>query len=95
MDREMMFSYLWLGNIMQEMIDTIGVPEFYVTKIGKTEPAGGGCVRVYLCIERGNMLLTQFTVVMPALAMLEAARISQAAALEVFDCCRKVVGAVH
>lgn len=90
-----MFSCFKLGNIMQEMIDTIGAPEFYVTKIGKTEAAGGGCVRVYLCIERGNMLLTQFTVVMPALAMLEAAQVSQAAALEVFDCCRAVVGAVH
>ena len=81
-----------LGSIMREqdieLTDTIGVPEFYVTKVGKTEPAGGGCVRIYLCIERSGALLTQLTVVMPALSMLTAARRSEEAAIDAFNCCR-------
>lgn len=95
MDAETMFSCFKLGNIMQEIIDTIGTPEFYVTKIGKTEAAGGGCVRTYLCIERDGVLLTQLTVVMPALSMLAAARIAEHAAFDAFNCCRVASKVAH
>lgn len=95
MDAVCMFTCGHPGNIMNELIETIGTPEFYVTKIGKTEPAGGGCVRVFLCIERGNTLLTQFTVVMPALSLIAACRQAEAAALNAFNEIQMVVGAAH
>ena|SRR5690348_7537940 len=95
MDRGLMFSHFGPGNIMQEMLDTFGIPEFYVTKIGKTEAAGGGCVRVFLCIERDGALIAQLTVVMPALSMLAAARIAEHAAFDAFNCCRVASEAAH
>lgn len=90
-----MFSRLKLGNIMQEMIETIGAPEFYVTKIGKSEPAGGNCVRLFLCIERAEVLITQFTVVMPALALIAAARQAEEAAIDAFNGVQMIGGAAH
>ena len=69
---------------MSEMLDSIGIPEFFYTTIGRTEPAGGGCVRVYCCIERGGNLIPQLTVVMPAGSLLIAARQAEEAALEAF-----------
>lgn len=70
---------------MSEMMECVGIPEFFYTTIGKTEPAGGGCVRVYCCIERGGNLIPQLTVVMPAASLLMAARHAEAAALDIFN----------
>lgn len=67
------------------ILDTFGVPEYFYTTIGKTEPAGGGCIRIYCCIERNGSLIPQFTVVMPALCLLTAARLAEQAALEVYN----------
>lgn len=69
---------------MSEMLDGIGVPEFFYTTIGKTEDAGGGCVRIYCCIERGGMLIPQLTVVMPAASLVVAARRAGQAAQDAF-----------
>jgi hypothetical protein len=73
-----------MGDRMSQMLDGIGVPEFFYTTIGKTEDAGGGCVRIYCCIERGGMLIPQLTVVMPAESLIIAARRAGDAALEAF-----------
>lgn len=75
------------------ILDTFGVPEFFYTTIGKTEPAGGGCIRIYCCIERNGSLIPQLTVVMPAMSLLVAARQAEEAALEVFNLDR-IVGAL-
>jgi len=69
----------------REMLDCVGIPEFFYTTIGKTEAAGGGCVRIYCCIERGGTLIPQFTVVMPAESLIIAARRAEDAALAVFN----------
>lgn len=66
------------------MLDCVGVPEFFYTTVGKTEAAGGGCVRIYCCIERGGNLIPQLTVVMPAGSLLIAARQVEQAALDAF-----------
>ncbi len=63
------------------MADAFGAPEFFYTTIGKTEDAGGGCVRIYCCVERQGVLVPQFTVIMPATSLLTAARIAEEAAL--------------
>jgi hypothetical protein len=70
---------------MPEMLECVGVPEFFYTTIGKTEPAGGGCVRIYCCIERCGALIPQFTVVIPASSLLTATKLAQDAAMEVFS----------
>lgn len=78
---------------MAEMLDALGVPEFFYTTIGKTEDAGGGCVRIYCCIERGGHLVPQLTVVMPATSLLTAARTAEEAALISFRHQLECVGA--
>ena len=74
----------WGNKKMGEMLDAFGIPEYFYTTIGKTEDAGGGCVRIYCCIERGGDLMPQFTVVMPATSLLTAAKVAEDAALDVF-----------
>lgn len=69
----------------EQFLDCVGVPEFFYTTIGKTEPAGGGCIRIYCCIERNGALVPQLTVVMPVTSLLMAARQAEEAALEVFQ----------
>lgn len=66
-----------------QLAEMIGVPEFFMTTV-VTEAAGGGCVRVYNCIERHGLLIPQCTVVMPATALIIAAKKVQAAASEIF-----------
>lgn len=68
----------------KQLADMIGVPEFFMTTV-VTEAAGGGCVRVYNCIERSGLLIPQCTVVMPATALIIAAKKVQAAAAEIFQ----------
>jgi hypothetical protein len=60
-----------------EMADAFGVPEFFVTTLGRIESAGGGCVRAYMCAERGGLLVPQYMTVMPMRHMIDAAGIAQ------------------
>lgn len=66
-----------------EMMDAIGVPEYFITTIGRVESAGDGCVRVYGCSEKGGMLVPQYTVVMPVLSMIAATKLVQETALQI------------
>lgn len=68
-----------------EMADATGVPEFFYTDVGKTEHAGGNCLRIYCCIQRDGQLIPQFTVVMPAMSIMVAAKRVTDAAIEVFN----------
>lgn len=76
-----MLSHIFLSGdnkmdlIAEEMhlVEGLCVPEFFYTTVGKTEPAGGDCIRIYCCIERGNELIVQFTVVMPCASLILAA----------------------
>jgi hypothetical protein len=47
------------------MIDAIGIPEYFVTEIGRIEEAGGECLRIYNCIRRAGQLVPVFTVIIP------------------------------
>lgn len=47
-----------------EMIE-MPCPDFYATHLGKVEDAGGGNVRLYLCIRRGDHLEPVYSVVIP------------------------------
>jgi hypothetical protein len=55
------------------MIDTFGVPEYFADKIGAIEDAGHGMVRIVRCIERQGILIPVFSLVTPAVAMLQEA----------------------
>ena len=68
-----------------EMLDCVGIPEFFVTKVGKVEPAGGNCVRVYMCVERDGVLVPIYAVIMPALSMITATKRVQESAMCLFN----------
>lgn len=55
-------------------------PEFFVTTIGRVEPAGGDNLRLYMCVRKGKLLEPMFSVVMPISALAQAARVSLIAA---------------
>ena len=75
-----------LGGITKmEMLDCVGVPEFFITVIGRVEPAGAGCIRLYGCSEKGGLLVPQYTVVMPALSMISATKFVRETALDIFQ----------
>ena len=74
-----------------EILDCIGIPEYFATVIGKVESAGGGCVRIYACAEHGGVLVPIYCTVMPALKMVAATRQVQEAVRELF----KAREAVH
>jgi hypothetical protein len=57
-------------------------PEYFVTTIGRVEPAGGDNLRLYMCVRKGNVLEPMFTVVMPIAQMAQSARIALLAAAE-------------
>jgi hypothetical protein len=56
---------------MKEMLDCVGVPEFYSDKLGALEGAGNGMVRAVRCIERNGVLIPVFSCVMPAYGVLK------------------------
>lgn len=53
-----------------EIIDTYGVPEYFVTHMGAIEDAGAGMIRAVHCIERNGVMIPVFSRVMPALSLL-------------------------
>jgi hypothetical protein len=67
-----------------KMIDIPGIPEFFMTEVGRTEGVGGDCVRIYNCVERGGFLIPQCTVIIPAMSLIVAARCVTEAAQEAF-----------
>jgi len=76
-----------------ELLESINIPEYFVTHVGQTECAGGGNVRIYNCVKRGRFLVPQCTVVIPAVNLIVAARRVEDAAREVFNM-EKMTGAV-
>ena len=43
----------------------LNVPEYFVERIAKIEQIGGGCVRLYACIQRYDCLIPVYTTVRP------------------------------
>lgn len=56
------------------MLDTIGVPEFFVTHAGSIEDAGDGLVRVVRCVVRHGVLVPVYSTISPACHVLKLAR---------------------
>lgn len=61
------------------------VPEHFCTIVRKVEPAGGDCIRIYHCVERGGNWEDVFTVLIPIASVLAAARFVTDAATEIFN----------
>ena len=57
----------------RQVLDCIGVPEYFTTHIGAMEDAGNGMIRVVRCIERGGVLIPVLSVVTPAVSVLQDA----------------------
>lgn len=60
-------------------------PEYFVTDIGKIEHAGGGNLRVWCCVRRGNVLEPVYTVVIPHDLLSQCARTCLQAAADVHN----------
>lgn len=71
-----------MGRLDQEMADAYGVPSYFATEI-LTEPAGGGCVRLFGCVRQRGVLVPQYAVVMPYQSMLDGAGAAVRAAMDV------------
>lgn len=63
-----------------QIADCFGVPTFFATEV-VTEPAGGGCVRLYGCVRQRGLLIPQYQVIMPHTSMLTCSRTAREAAL--------------
>lgn len=57
-------------------------PEYFVTTIGRVESAGGDNLRFFMCVLRGTTLVPVYTVVMPTVQLVHAARAALFAAAE-------------
>ena len=57
-----------------EFVDTGNAPEFFVNEVGKSELLPGGNIRNYMCVKRGNLLIVQYTVVIPVVCFAVMAR---------------------
>jgi hypothetical protein len=55
-------------------------PEYFVTTIGRVEPAGGDNLRLYMCVRKGDVLEPMFSVVMPLTHLAQSARLALVAA---------------
>lgn len=60
-------------------------PEIFATHIGRIEPAGGGNVRVYVCVQRGRAIEPIYTVVIPIENLAVMARQCQHAVSDVHN----------
>lgn len=55
----------------EQILDCVGVPEFYSDRLGALEDAGSGMLRVVRCIERRGILIPVFSFILPAVSVLE------------------------
>jgi hypothetical protein len=60
----------------------ISCPEYFCTSIGRIEPAGGNCLRIYMCVRRGSVLEPMYSVVMPIEELAGCARLALFAAAD-------------
>lgn len=54
-----------------ELLDCVGVPEYFTTHVGSIEDAGSGMIRIVRCIERNGLLIPICSLVTPALEVLQ------------------------
>lgn len=54
-----------------QVLDCIGVPEYFTTHVGSIEDAGSGMIRIVRCIERNGLLIPVCSLVTPALEVLQ------------------------
>lgn len=55
----------------QDVLDCIGIPEYFSTHVGTIEDAGCGLIRIVRCIERNGVVIPVFSCVTPALNMIK------------------------
>lgn len=49
-------------------------PEFFATHIGRVEPAGGDCVRIYFCVLKNGVLEPVYTRIAPLILLPDNSR---------------------
>lgn len=63
----------------------LGVPEFFMNRIGKAEPYGTGSIRFTCCLSSGGLLVPQFHLIMPIMDVAACAKSAINAAAEVYS----------
>ena len=63
----------------------LGVPEFFMNRIGKAEPYGSGSIRFWCCSASGGLLVPQFHVIMPIMDVAACAKSAIHAATEIYS----------
>lgn len=61
---------------MTEMLGSFDIPDVFATTT-RIESAGGGCIRIYNCIVKGDVLIPVSAVVFPASCILRLAETAQ------------------
>lgn len=51
------------------------VPEYFVTTIGRVERLGGNCVRLTMCVQKGNVLEPRYTCIWPIECLMTRAQL--------------------
>lgn len=59
-------------GMREQILDTFGVKEHFVTELGEIEDAGNGLMRVVRCIRRHGVLVPVFSQIIPAIAVMES-----------------------
>ena len=63
-----------------QVIDCVGVAEYYADRLGSIEDAGNGMVRCVRCVERHGVLMPVYSVIVPAVTLIqESARLREIA----------------
>lgn len=73
------------ASVDLEAFNWASVPAHYVTRVWKTETAGGECIRAFMVEEMRNILVPRYTFIMPARNIATATMTVQRAALEIYQ----------
>jgi hypothetical protein len=63
----------------------LGVPEFFMNRIGKAEPYGSGSIRFWCCSASGGLLVPQFHCIIPTKDVMNCAQGAINAAAEFYS----------
>lgn len=56
------------GQVMRML--ELEVPEYFVTKIGRAERLAGNCVRLTMCVQKGEILEPRYSCIWPVECLL-------------------------
>lgn len=77
-----------MGTILEPgtvpMVD-LRVPEFFMTNIGHSEPAGSGLIRFYCCLHDAGVMIPQFIATLPVMRVPACAKLATQMSAQVWN----------